>query len=83
MVITVPKEALDMYDRLRENLKEKFEYWGQDIKDDDVMDFSEHDLCEVIQNSESFKLFRYMPPTFYSMPAARHMVDGLGAAFPF
>jgi|GEM_PF-2473825 len=56
-----------MFNELRNRLKEKFEYWEQDIKDEDVMDFSEYDLYEAIQNCQSFKLFRYMPSTYYSI----------------
>ncbi len=56
-----------MFNELRDSLKEKFEYWGQGIRDEDVMDFSEYDLHEVIQNCQSFKLFRYMPTTYYGI----------------
>lgn len=56
-----------MFDELRERLKERFEYWEQNIKDEDVMDFSTYDLHDAIQNSKSFKLFRYMPATYYSI----------------
>ena len=56
-----------MYDKFRDILKEKFEYWGQDIKDEDVMDCSKYDLYQYIQNCQSFKLFRYMPVTYYSI----------------
>lgn len=56
-----------MFDELRERLKERFEYWGQDIKDEDVIDFSTYDLYDAIQSTKSFKLFRYMPATYYSI----------------
>ncbi|MCD7791190.1 MAG: DUF2971 domain-containing protein [Bacteroides thetaiotaomicron] len=56
----------DIYVDLRENLQDKFEYYQQDIKDSDVMDLGVS-LREAIQRNDSFKLFRYMPPTYYSI----------------
>lgn len=56
-----------MFNELRERLKERFEYWEQDIRDEDVMDFSTYDLHDTVQNCKSFKLFRYMPATYHSI----------------
>lgn len=56
-----------MFNELRCRLKEKFEYWGQEIRDEDVMDFGEYDLHEIIQSQQSFKLFRYLPTTYYGI----------------
>ena len=47
-----------MFEKLRERLKDRFEYWEQEIKDDDVMDFSGYDLREAINNETEFKLYR-------------------------
>ncbi len=56
-----------MFNELRDRLKEKFEFWCQDIRDEDVMDFCECDLYETIQGCEFFKLFRYMPSNYYNI----------------
>lgn len=56
-----------MFEKLRERLKDRFEYWEQEIKDDDVMDFSGYDLREAINNETEFKLYRYMPPTYFNI----------------
>ena len=56
-----------MFNELRDQLKEKFEYWGQGIRDEDVMDFSEYDLHKVIQSCQSFKLFRYMSTSYHNI----------------
>ena len=54
-------------ERLKEALKEKLEYWESDIRDDDVCDSSKYDLPMAISDADSFKLYRYMPPTFFSI----------------
>lgn len=56
-----------MWDELKENLKEKFEYWGQDIRDDDLLDWPKHDLAKAIAESDCFKLYRYVPPTYFNI----------------
>ena len=55
------------YDSLREQLKERFEYWQSDIEDDDVLDFSAYDLKEAIEKSEHFYLYQYRRPDYYSI----------------
>ena len=50
-----------MFEKLRDALAEKYEYWEHDIEDGDVLDFAEYDLADFIRNSDEFKLFRYMP----------------------
>ncbi len=56
-----------MYDRLRENLKEKFEYWKEQIEDNDVIDLSKYDLTRAISDAESFKLYRYIPANYFNI----------------
>lgn len=52
---------------LKERLKERFDFWGIEIRDEDVMDFSTYDLADSIQAQESFKLYRYTPASYYSI----------------
>ena len=56
-----------MYDRLRENLLEKYEAWGQDIRDDDVMDLYISDIRNLIDDSKEFKLYRYVSPDYFNI----------------
>ena len=55
------------WDEFRETLKEKILYWNQDVQDKDVFDFTENDLAEYLENNDSFKLYRYMPPEYYNI----------------
>lgn len=56
-----------MCENLKEKLTEKFEYWGTDIEDGDVMDFPKYDLRPYIKESEHFYLYKYMPAEYYSI----------------
>lgn len=56
-----------LFYNMREKLREKIEYWGGGIIDDDVMDLSTYDLHDAIQSYKCFKLYRYMPATYYSI----------------
>lgn len=56
-----------MLEKLKDKLKEKFEYWNQDISDEDVLDFAQYSLQEVIEKSDSFKLYRYMPANYFNI----------------
>ena len=55
-----------MYDDLKCKLEERFEYWGTDIRDEDVLDFS-NDLRNTLDRSSSFKLYRYMPANYFNI----------------
>lgn len=55
------------YQFLRKLLKEKFEYWEDDIKDEDVIDLSQYDLKREISENKEFKLYRYMPPNYFNI----------------
>lgn len=56
-----------MYNKFRDILSEKFEYWGEDISDDDVSDLPKYDLKEWLKEETSFKLYRYMPPEYFNI----------------
>lgn len=56
-----------IYIKLRNILKEKMDFWNQDIRDDDVTDFSAYDLAETIENLSEFKLYRYMPANYFNI----------------
>lgn len=56
-----------MWEKLKDNLKEKFTHWGSGIRDDDVMDLSQVDIPHAIENSECFKLYRYVPATYFNI----------------
>lgn len=56
-----------MFEELRDALAEKYVYWEQDIEDGDVLDFAEYDLADFIRNSGEFRLFRYMPATYFNI----------------
>lgn len=59
--------SLNYFAHLREQLKDRFDYWESDIRDEDVMDFSTYDLADTIQGQQSFKLYRYAPATYYNI----------------
>lgn len=56
-----------MFNRLRDILKEKIDFWGGDIRDEDVMDFGKYDLYDAIQRCDHFRLCRYTPVTYLSI----------------
>ena len=56
-----------MYDSLRENLLDKYEAWGQDIRDEDVMDLCISDIRNLIDDSKEFKLYRYVSPDYFNI----------------
>lgn len=56
-----------MYDSLRENLLDKYEAWGQDIRDEDVMDLCISDIRNLINDSNEFKLYRYVSPDYFNI----------------
>lgn len=56
-----------MFKELRDSLHEKFKYYEQDIRDEDVLDLSQYDIPTVIKNSTSLKLYRYMPPEYFNI----------------
>ncbi len=55
------------FNRIREVLKEKLSYWGQEIADEDVMDLPEFDLRDEINESDEFKLYRYIPVDYFNV----------------
>lgn len=57
---------MSVYKNLREAMEEKLEYWENDVTDEDVMDFK-HDLKLAIDESDSFKLYRYMPVNYFNI----------------
>ena len=59
--------SLNHFVHLKEQLKERFDYWGRGIRDEDVMDFSTYDLADVLQGQQSFKLYRYTPASYYNI----------------
>lgn len=59
--------SLNYFAHLREQLKDRFDYWESYICDGDVMDFSTYDLADAIQDQQSFKLYRYAPATYYNI----------------
>ena len=52
---------------IRGMLQERIEYWQDEIKDEDVFDFSKYDLRELLTKEDSFSLFRYMPANYYNI----------------
>lgn len=56
-----------MYEGLKESLREKFIYWGSDINDEDVLDFTEYNLKSIIHDSSKFLLYRYMPANYFNI----------------
>ena len=54
-------------DDFREKLREKILYWNQEVRDEDVFDFTEYDLAEYIEKNDSFKLYRYMPADYFNI----------------
>ena len=57
---------VNVYYYLRGQMKRIFQTWGLDIQDLDVNRFYDS-LKEVIDNSNSFKLYRYMPAKYYNI----------------
>lgn len=57
----------DNLTRLKAKLRDVLEFYGEEIRDEDVMDFSTYDLVDTIQNQQSFKLYRYAPATYYNI----------------
>lgn len=56
-----------MYEHLRESLRETLEHWGSEVTDDDVSDLPKFRLKAVLENAESFKLYRYMPSQYFNI----------------
>ncbi len=52
---------------LRKHLSEIFEVWEDDITDEDVLDLSQYALASVIENSEKFLIYRYMPANYFNI----------------
>ena len=50
-----------MFEMEKDKLMDRFEHWGDDIRDEDVMDFSQFDLRESLEKMDSFNLYRYTP----------------------
>ena len=65
--IGIEKKNKEMLNAIKDKLKERFSYWEQEIRDEDVLDFTEYDLDEYISKSSEFKLYRYMPPEFFNI----------------
>lgn len=55
------------YDSLRNQLFDRFNYWNDDIIDDDVLDFSQYDLEDYIKNNNHLYLYQYRLPDYYSI----------------
>ena len=55
------------YDSLREKLLDRFDYWNDDITDDDVFDFSQYDLGDYVKNNKHLYLYQYRRPDYYSI----------------
>lgn len=64
---TDAKERKNRYNLLRENLGEKFEHWGEDIEDQDVMDLPQYDLPCLIEDLDKVLLYRYVPATYFNI----------------
>ena len=58
---------MQLYDKLRNSLKETIDFWNQDVCDDDVLDFSRCVLQEEISKVDGFKLYRYMPAEYFDI----------------
>ena len=56
-----------MFDKFRDDLKEKYDFWEQDILDEDVMDFPEHTLIPAVVECDAFTLYRYMPANYFNI----------------
>lgn len=56
-----------VFNDLRDDLREKFEYYQQDIRGEDALYLSEDVIPMVIQDNPSFKLYRYMPPNYFNI----------------
>lgn len=58
-----------MYNKLRTSLLEIIETWenADGVRDEDVNDFPEFRLKQVLTDCSSFKLYRYSPPTYYNI----------------
>lgn len=52
---------------LRNAFYEIIEFWGNASKDCDLLDFPEYVLPKYMENIDSFKLYRYLPPTYYAI----------------
>lgn len=56
-----------MYKKIRDSLLEKFDYWGEYIVDEDVIDLTRYDLKKWLKEETSFKLYRYMSPEYFNI----------------
>lgn len=56
-----------LFEKLKLALRERFDYWDEDIRDDDVEDFTEHDLVDGLKYTGQFKLYRYMPAKYFNI----------------
>lgn len=54
------------YDKFRDIMREKLEYWQNDVTDADIMDIS-YNLKEFIAEETSFKLYRYIPINYFNI----------------
>ncbi len=61
------KESSFMYEKLRKELLDVFEYWENEVQCEDVMGFSNYTLKDLIMKMDSFKLYRYTPSDYYGI----------------
>ena len=57
----------NIYNMVRERLIDIFEAWEECTCDDDVMDLTKYQLVEMLEYEKEFKLYRYMPPTYFNI----------------
>lgn len=56
-----------MYEILKEKLREKYDFWDQDLQDSDLLDLTHYDLLRFISRNAEFKLYRYMPAEYFAI----------------
>ena len=54
------------YKKLREQLQEVFDFWGEEINDNDTREFKNL-LADSLKHTSKFKLYRYTPPKIYNL----------------
>lgn len=60
-------ETKKVFNDLRDDLREKFEFYQQGIRGEDALYLSEDVIPMVIQDNPSFKIYRYMPPDYFNI----------------
>lgn len=55
-----------MYEKLKKDLAEKFDYWQQDIRDEDAQDLSSN-IMEILSSTDKFLLYKYTPANYFDI----------------